>query len=191
MWPAWALSAASNWSSTLPYRTYSTQWDDVRAPVSALSPGATPADPIVFGSAGAVRVRGFAVGEDMDGAIQLPHAYKEGADIHPHAHWAPVDASAGNVQWSLQYYWLNVGEAAVGAPTTILIEQAASGTAWLQQKAHYAPISGTGKLISSMLVFRIQRVAASASEYGADAAFLELDCHFESDSLGSREEMIK
>lgn len=185
-WPA------ANWSSTLPYRTKAYQWDDARAPMSGLAPGATPCNPVVFGTAGSVRVVDCAVGESMDGAIQLPHSYAEGRNIDLHIHWTPIDANAGNVRWGVDYFWLNTGDAA-GVPTTITTgDVAVPGVAWQTVYSDFAPVlTGTGKLISSMIVFRVFRQAAGAGEYGSRAALLEVDAHFPMDSLGSAAEGTK
>jgi hypothetical protein len=147
---------------------------------------------VVFGTAGAVRVVDCAVGESMDGVIQLPHSYAEGEDIEIHIHWAPIGAGAGNVKWGVDYFWLNTGEAA-GAPATITTgDVAVPGVAWQSMYSDFAPVLiGTGKRISSMIVFRVFRQAAGAGEYGARAAMLEVDAHFPMDSLGSAQEAVK
>jgi hypothetical protein len=168
-------------------------WDDMLAPASALSPGATPANPIIFGPSGSIRVFGFGIGEDLGGTIQIPHSWSEGTIIHPHVHWSPVNTSTGNVAWSLDYYWLNVNAAAVAAPTTITTpDQAGSGVAWAHQLVSFPTIVGTGKLISSILIFRLSRVAATAPPaLTGDAALLSFDVHIQKNTVGSRQLFTK
>ena len=167
-------------------------WDDALCNIGALSSGAVPADPINFGPSGTrPKVYGFGVGEDMDGTMQLSHRYLEGTDIRFHVHWAPAGSGGGNVQWELSYYWLNVDTEADAAPTVITTEVAAGTTAWKHQIAGFTALTGTGKHISSILVFKIKRIAASSSELASDAALLSVDAHFEIDSPGSRETLTK
>lgn len=186
-----------SWSNALPRGAVNTQWDDMRVPVSALAPGATPADPIVYGPGGAVRIRGFngaATTESMDFTAQLPHSFKEGTDIYPHVHWCPTTNNAGTVIWRLDYYWLNINGL---IPVLAQIDTgavAASGTAWQHQMTTFAAIAGSpGGVpfrISSMLMCRIWRDPGTDT-YPDDAGLLEIDFHFEQDSVGSRSETVK
>ncbi len=175
----------------MPLAASPTQWDDLRCPVNSLAPGAVPADPIVYGPGGAVRIRGFngaGTTESLDFTAQLPHSYKEGTDIYPHVHWCPTTNNAGNVIWRLDYYWLNMGDL---IPVLVQVDTgavAASGTAWQHQVSEFPVIAGVGKRISSMLMCRIWRDPTGADTYPDDAGLLEVDFHFEQDSVGSRTE---
>lgn len=167
-----------------------TTFDDLRIPGLSTKIGATPPDLISFAPATTnLQVYGFdgtTITEQVFFVVQLPHSYKEGSDITPHVHWTPVDTNSGNVKWFLEYSWAN-NEIAFSAPTTISVIDAADGTAWKHQKAFFSPIVGTGKTISSMLVCRLYRNPTDAEDtYGSDAAFLEIDFHFEQDTLGSQ-----
>jgi len=183
------------YSNALPFAASTVQWDDMRVPVSALAPGATPADPIIYGPSGNVRIRGFdgnVIVESMDFTAQLPHSYKQGTDIEAHVHWCPTTNNAGNVIWRLDYYWLNINGT---IPVLSQINSgvvAAGGTAWKHLLAEFHPhISGTGMLISSMLVCRIWRDPSGSDTYPDDAGLLEVDFHFQLDSMGSRQETTK
>ncbi len=180
------------WSNVMPFAASPTQWDDLRCPVSALAPGAVPADPIVYGPGGAVRIRGFngaAIVESMDFTAQLPHSYMEGTDIYPHIHWCPTTNNAGTVIWRLDHYWVNInGTVPVLSQTDAQI--AASGVAWQHLVTPLPSIAGAGKTISSMLMCRIWRDPGTDS-YPDDAGLLEIDFHFQVDSCGSRQEYAK
>ena len=179
------------WSNVLPRGAVPTQWDDLRVPVNALAPGATPADPIIYGPGGAVRIRGFdgaQTTESMDFTAQLPHSWMEGGAIHPHVHWCPTTNNLGTVIWRLDLIWQNIGQA---IPLVLLRDTgpvAASGVAWEHLVAAF-PILGPGsaKTISSMLMCRIWR-DPTTDTYPDDAGLLEVDFHFEQDSVGSRTE---
>lgn len=168
-----------------------TYWDDALCNIGTLTNGNTPADPINFGPSGTrPKIYGFSVNEDMDGTLQFSHRYKEGTNIIFHVHWAAA-ATTGNVKWEVAYYWLNVGGAAVGNPATAVIESAVGGTAWTHSIASFPTITGTAKTVSSILIFKIKRIAASTAEMSGDAALLSIDAHFEIDSPGSRETLTK
>ena len=178
-------------------RLVETVWDDVRVPgLSVEAPGPNaPTLGAFLGAGGLLAWRFTGVGvlvNEVYFTVQLPHGYKEGTDIVPHVHWTPTDANAGNVVWQLEYSWQNVNGGAFPATTTITTTQAASGTAWDSLVANFAAISGTGKQISSQLVCRLFRDPAHASDtYGFDAALVEVDFHFEVETLGSRQPFVK
>lgn len=194
----WALIPSTQWSSQLPYRVSTTQWRDQLVPMLTLSQGAAPCTIGAYGASGSIRQYRCAVGKDLDGALQLNHDYKIGTDLHCHVHWSPIDADVGYVRWALDYYWSDTDTGPAGAaPTTIYAEQVSGGTAWVHQFVEFTDISagGTkGLSPSSMLIFRFHRVAATAGgpdEYNAAAVPLAMDCHYEADSVGSREELVK
>jgi hypothetical protein len=169
-------------------------WDDCRIPGLSARTNATAPDLEAFGPSGnllAYAFNGAATAEQCYFSIQLPHGYKEGSDIHPHVHWAPTTAAAGNVKWQLEYSWANM-DGTFGAPTTIFGIGAAGGTAWKHILTDLTDISGTGKTVSSMLMCRLFRNPADSSDtYEADATLLEFDIHFIVDSLGSKKELTK
>lgn len=187
-------SLPAAWSNMLPFGASATLWDDLRCPVNSLAPGAVPADPIVYGPAGAVRIRGFngaGVTESLDFTAQLPHGYKEGTNLEPHVHWCPTTANAGNVIWRLDYYWLNVNATIPVLTQVDTGAVAAGGVAWAHQVAELPAIVGAGFLLSSMLMCRIWRDPTGADTYPDDAGLLEIDFYYQVDSAGSREEFRK
>ena len=184
----------SSFSNVLPFAADPVLWDDLRIPVSALAPGATPADPIVYGPSGAVRIRGFngnVTPESMDFTVQLPHCWKIGTNISPHIHWCPTTNNAGNVIWYLDYYWLNINGTIPVLATIDTGAVAAGGTAWKHLVAEFPDIVGAGFGISSMLICRIHRNPVGSDTYPDDAGLLEVDFHHQIDSMGSRQEFIK
>jgi hypothetical protein len=182
------------WSSSLPFAALPHLWEDLRFPSNALAQGATPADPIVYGPSGAVRIRGFdgaQTTESLDFQAQMPHAWAEGTDLEPHIHWCPTTADAGNVIWRLDYYWLNVNGTIPALTQIDTGAVAASGTAWQHLLAELPTIAGAGHLLSSMLMCRIWREPTGSDTYPADAGLLEIDFHYRIDSAGSRQEFTK
>jgi hypothetical protein len=167
------------------------QWIDLRCPVYMLGQGSVPMDPITWGPSGNLKILGAGVNEDGFGSWQLPHEWVEGSIVVPHVHWGPVNANAGNVKWELEYVWQNNHAAHPGSNTTLTVQSASELRAYGAQISSFGNISGAGKTISSLITFRIRRIAASASEYGSDAGLLEVDLHVQVDSLGSDSETSK
>jgi hypothetical protein len=175
----------------------SPQWDDIIGIIPApTSAGGTVPTTVNFGVGSSIRALAFAVGDAINGMIQFTHGYYEGTDVEPHIHWSPVNVDTGNVKWSLDYYWININQAASGAPTTITCEQAGGGAPWVQQIIGFIPLvdgnpGGVPKLISSLFMFRLSRVAATAPSYVGAPALLSFDIHYRRNSIGSGQEYIK
>ena len=116
---------------------------------------------------------------------EIPHAYQAGTSIQFHVHWSPATADAGNVKWFIDYSWCN-RNAVWSVPTTISIVQAASGTAWTNQRADFAAIVGTGMTAGSSFAIRIYRTPADAQDtYEHNAWFIQFGIHLYVNSLGS------
>jgi hypothetical protein len=79
-----------------------------------------------------------------------------------------------------------------GTTTIVEVTDDADGVAKKHQVVGWTAISGTGiTSISAMVMGRVYR-KATADSYGADAALLEIDIHFEIDTpSGSREPFSK
>jgi hypothetical protein len=153
----------------------------------ALGVSANAPDPIAWNST-AIYVRAFdgnATTEQIFGAMEINHDYKEGTDLYPHVHWAPTDANSGNVVWQLTY---EIREGTTVAETdTITVTDAAGGTAWEEMRADFDAIDGTGITIGYQFVFRLFRDPGHASDtYAHDAALLTFGLHYQVDGWGSR-----
>lgn len=191
-----------------------TVWDDLRVPLlRGLNSSLKPPAFLPFKNDGGTSVGTYAWQfadqalaaneEQMWFDVQLPHRYKEGTDIYAHIHWAVPSAGAAGlfVKWGLEYNWQNVD--GTFGNTTIITSDAASaanattsGDASLAAYKHYVTnigtISGAGKNLSSMLVCRLFRNSSHATDdYTAGAFGLEVDFHFEIDTLGSRQPFVK
>jgi len=183
-----------------------TVWDDIRVPVlstkvpAAKNPGF---EKVLDNGAGSQGIFTYlfdaATEEELYFTCQIPHSWKLGTDLHPHVHWMPVsNGSAGQVvSWGLEYSVAKVG---VTFPvTTIMYGNVSMPTETLVVGRHY--ITDLGDIIMSgvdsvspMLICRVFRDATGAGgtdSYADDAALIEIDFHFEADTLGSNEEYAK
>ena len=169
------------------------RWDDERIPIGGmvLSGGNQPTVGIFIGAISTLLFAPAALNEVFL-TIQIPHRYAEGTDIIPHLHWAPINANAGNVRWGLEYAWENVDSQFSAPTTTIEVTEAADLVGGGHQVATFGTVSGSGKLISSMLCCRLYRDGADVLDtYAFNAAMLEFDIHYQVNSRGSRQEFIK
>lgn len=185
---------------TIEFNGNATVWEDLRVPLSAIKRlGFTDPDWVKFKDDGGapastgVYALAFDSGSDEEVffACQIPHAYKEGSDITPHVHWAPSDGNAGGVTWGLEYTWVNI-DGTFGNTTIITADDSTNSTSHEHLIAGFSAISGSGKTISSMLICRLFRDVSDANDtYGSDAFLLEIDFHFELDTVGSRQILSK
>jgi hypothetical protein len=136
--------------------------------------------------------------EELYFTVQIPHDYKEGTALYPHVHWTTATGtpSGSNVVWGLEYTLVSVGGS---FPSTMIITASTlipecgtpSGTAQ-HLISGFAPISGTGLGISSILVCRLFRATGNAADtFPNDVGLLGFDIHYEQDTQGSRDQWTK
>jgi hypothetical protein len=177
-----------------------TAWDDFRIEASIVKPGATAPNWKAFGPSGNIQALMFEAShhDEAQFELQMPHDWLLGSKIYPHVHWTPVNTTAGNVVWELEYIWANIGDA-FGAPSNLASDAtAAGGVAWAHKLTYLKDgsgnnyIDGAGKTLSSMLLCRLHRNSNSGSDtLNQDVAFLEVDFHYQIDGFGSDEELVK
>lgn len=135
-----------------------------------------------------------AVNEDqLPFTAQLTHSYKEGSNVTPHVHFTGEDTTACNFVWDIDYRWTNynVGIGTSDANATVTV--ANSGTADLHNMAAMPAISGSGKTISSIITGTLYRNSTNADDTcdGKSAYLLQFDLHYEQDTIGSRQTIVK
>lgn len=176
---------------TLVFENDATVWNDINISAMLMATAGATVPPLTAINASGIQGRAFTgtgvTAQEGWGSLEILHDYKEASDITPHVHWMPTTTGAGNVKWQLEYYWLNNGDTA-GASTTITLTDAAGGTAWVERRASFAAITGTGKTIGSRFLFRLFRDPADGSDtYGDPALLLDVGIHYQIDTVGSRQ----
>ena len=181
---------------TVEFQGTATTFEDLRVPVlSTVKSTSNPPDDIQI--LGNLVTFGFDKGktEEVFFVAQLPHSYKTGSDIFAHVHWLPTTAdNTGQVVWVLEYSWASHDQvfpstSTLSSYTTVGTDDA---TAYEHRITDFGSIDGTGKTISSMLICRLYRDGGDSNDtYNADAALLEIDFHYEVNTLGSRQEYVK
>jgi hypothetical protein len=123
---------------------------------------------------------------------QMPHGWKLESTIEPHVHWSPTTTGTGNVLWRLEYKWVSINGSNPGTWTTVDLLAAAGGESLKHQISGFTGLDGTGKGLSSIISMKLSRVGGDATDtYAADALLKEFDIHYEIDTMGSREELVK
>ena len=183
-----------------PLVTYSgdkTAWEDLRvslitAKVPASNyPSFSQVNDDGAGSTGVFAYH-FADDEYVFFTVQLPHAYKEGSTIYPHIHFMTTSdvSPADNFGIGLEYDWVNVNDDEATNTSTVEIDVSTGvNSSGKHQVADLATsgIDGTDKTISSILLCRLYRKAASGDNYADDVIITDFDIHYERDTHGSRD----
>jgi hypothetical protein len=124
---------------------------------------------------------------------QMPHGWVEGTAVGLHVHMSPEDATTCNYRVCAEYTVANNGAAfpTTTGPTCTDIASSEDAT-----ELSYEPvvsISMTGKLISSIIKVRLFRNSSHANDT-CDGKYLwihEADIHYQTNTPGSRQEMVK
>lgn len=166
------------------------EWDDLRAPANGINPvgSLSPATPNT--SDGSLT---FGKGNVICAWFQMPHSWKVGTDIHVHIHWSKQTTDGGVVNWQMKYKWANPGDVmpdfSVLASGTEVVSN--SNTVDKHSMFGWDAISSVGKKLSSMICIYLIRTNDGNDTFTGDANLYEIDIHYQVDSHGSRQELIK
>jgi len=181
-----------------------TVWDDVKVTPGAFQFSGS-GDPTLInwqpGGAGATfKIYAFSKNDNVFAVVQMPHKYKEGTDLEFHIHWTPHNrgiAESGNaVGWKVDYSISNIN-GTFPASSTADLSDLTTGTDDKHEITSSVVVSGTGLTISHVIMLRIYRSDTGADDTwsGVTAAqspaLLEMDIHFEIDTMGSRQNIVK
>jgi len=185
-------------NGSLSYVGNATRWDDLKVNVSLLETkginGPDVNDVIDTGAGPGLYLYWFDKDkeEELFFTVQMPHGWLEGSAIKPHVHWI-ANSGSGNVEWALEYTWANVNE--VFSSTTSTLTGFSPISSYLNYKhmlTSLGDMDGAGKKLSSIIICRVFRKAASSDDtFNADAGLLQIDFHYQIDSDGSNEVLSK
>ena len=129
--------------------------------------------------------------------IQMPHQWKEGGGFEIHIHTFPwtTPAATDTAVWELSYDWQNIN-GTFGAGSTVIVKQPLNGVAqWQHKLVELVNLNSVavGKTLSSVITCRLRRLANSnaSDNYTGGMGVLYIDGHYEIDSMGSSQELIK
>ena len=171
-------------------------WDDSMVAPTAFRAGSTS---LTFDALTAtIYTHRWDVGDEVHVAVQFPHSLSVNTPIVPHLHIInknSIGATAFNVAFDFYYTWANIGSVFPSELSELNVKQSFQSTGALTHKMlNFSALTPTAVQggISSILLARIVRVAASVEAYNTAAIFtLGFDVHFQKDTLGSRQTSIK
>jgi len=140
-----------------------------------------------------IYTRGFDIGDQGSGSIEVPHDYKEGTNLTFHVHWGANDAPSGTdyVNWELTYSISRDG--AVFQAATVIEKETAYDTQYEWVRSDFDAIDGstkgpggTGVKIGDQFNFTLKRIAAAGDVFSGEALVATLGFHYQCDTLGSR-----
>lgn len=172
--------------------------DDIRIIAGSFDrPGVSDPNYIEYAPNGGVTttyLTEWAVDDIASFTVQMPHGYAIGTNISVHVHWTAgargVAENGHTVGWKVDYTWANMN-GTFGNMSTASLSDACDGTNHKHQMSPEVVIAGAGKDISSMLICNIKRTDTGADDTWATNTagnlpmLLEVDFHFEVDTLGS------
>lgn len=123
--------------------------------------------------------------------LQLPHRWKAGSTVYPHVHF--YQSQNVTPTFKLDYRWVNIGDAVPSFTTGYTMNTIVGSQTWTTGMLHRivgntTGISGSGKIISSMLQIKLYR---DDNSYSGDCLVVSFDVHVELDGLGSSSEYTK
>ena len=138
----------------------------------------------------------FSLNDYVDLATaEILHRYKEGTNIDIHVHFITNGANDGTerkVKYQVFYSWGDEGEvmpaeANANAEETIVASEA-------DKTHHYldiAAVTGTNYKIGSLLKVRLKRIAGTGTEPANDPFVEMVGVHYQVNTMGSRQKLVK
>lgn len=171
---------------TLHFAGESVVWDDIIITASNLRSGNTPPTFLAFMNG----IYGFrfdaGVADELHGAFEIPHDYKQGSDLYLHCHWSPTTTNNGNVVFGSEYTRANIGDIfppstpVVGTPTP------AGGVANKHYLFNIGILVGTNFKIGDIIAFRFYRQNGGTDTFTGNAFVHSIGIHYQIDTVGSR-----
>ena len=129
---------------------------------------------------------------ELHGSFELSHSYKEGTDLHVHAHFYPTTNDVNDVKIYIDYYIL-IGETNSTVKSgTFSAVQTTPGSAWNNMLFSLGVIDGTGLKTGSQIHFRVYRDPTDAQDtYENDVVIGTFGIHYQKNTLGTRQIITK
>jgi hypothetical protein len=168
-----------------------TRWDDLRVPVNTLNFNGIGTDPETIAYKTSLTLRCFDATEALHFLAQIPHNYSEGTDLRVHVHWTPHSRGAAEigktVAWKVAYSVANMS-GAFGNAVIADCTDVCDGVDDKHQRADSVTVDGSALTISAIIIGKVYRDSGdnwATNTAGNRPALLEVDFHYEIDSLGS------
>ena len=171
---------------TLVRKGTATVWNDIIVQAGNLRPGSSA--PGFASFIGGIFAISFNAGQEdeVHGAFEIPHDYKEGTDLVAHIHAAPSSDNTGNLVVGFEFEAQSDGGTYAGTTDTPADPLAMGGTPKKLFRENVATIPGTGRKIGDIIAFRFYRQNGGTDTFTGDLFVLSIGLHYESDTDGSR-----
>jgi len=142
---------------TLVRKGTATVWNDIIVQAGNLRPGASA--PSFDSFIGGIYAIAFAAGQadEVHGAFEIPHDYKEGTDLIAHIHAAPSNDNTGNLVVGFEFEAQSDAGTFAGTTNTPADPLAMGGTPKKLFRENVATIPGAGRKIGDIIAFRFYR----------------------------------
>lgn len=178
---------------TMTFSGSATVYNDIILPVSNLRPGNTPPSFVAFQNG----IYGFSFADgavdELHGAQEIEHDYKEGTSLEVHVHWSPSSTNVGYCAWRYEYSIANMTTGSFATSTTLAPTSGSASAGIVNQHLYTSlgtipgTIAGSPVKIGAIIAFRVYRDGNAGVDTFTGNAFLHsVGIHYESDSLGSR-----
>lgn len=173
---------------TLKFNGAATVWNDIILQISNLRPGNTPPTFAAFING----IYGFrfdaGVADEVHGAFEIPHDYKQGSNIVVHCHWSPTTTNTGKVVFGFEYAWATDSAAFVAAsPIPTNTPATAPGVIHQLTRTDIVTITGTNFKIGDIIAFRFYRQNGGTDTFTGNVFVHSIGLHYETDTVGSRQ----
>lgn len=177
------------------FRLTTPQYDDLRFPAQAINPVGLAAPPTQDSATGFWKFSKTAT-NTVAGFAQLPHGWAAETDLSAHIHvWYPtqsVETTGDAIYWQFEYKVLPINGAWDGSTyeTPVDCTHTLPTTSHQKHLIHSLTTIDMEGLtaVSICIPWRLSRIGGDASDTYDDVAWLlELDFHYQTDALGSRE----
>jgi hypothetical protein len=170
------------------------RWTDLVIEGTGINPIGAAADPARSAVTGLLEFSGTA-DNVITGCWQMPHGWKAGSLVRPHMHIRFTTSSVTNSRWKFEYDVADVDGTfanVYGTFTTLDTVTAANPQSTTKAAiVSFGDLSMTGKKGSSLIHFKISRLAASdaADTYTGLCILYSMDLHYQVASAGSPAEV--
>jgi hypothetical protein len=165
-----------------------TVYEDINFAIGQLRSGATRPGFVDKRGTG-IYQDSFAVGEEVSGSVEIPHASKLSTNMVPHIHWTSDGGDAtGNFQFQITYkITLYDGTAWSTSTTVINTGDIAVSQAWDTGRSNFTSNIANLAAVGAQLEVTIERIAAASDEWAGEIFISTWGLHHEKDTMGSRD----
>jgi hypothetical protein len=137
----------------------------------------------------------FAVNDYISDNLELMHEYKENSNFSFHIHWVTNGTNTNDryVKWEIEYTIANTDSVFTSISTISTEVKIPANT---PDRMHFVNnignvIVGTGLKIGAIICYNIKRITSSGTSPTSNPFGIQVSCHIQQDTLGSRQEYIK